>query len=160
MKKISLSFIVVAFLATSCTTVKAIITDLSEETQLIEVAIDKVTFDSGDREIERITLNITNKSNSTITLISEKCYFQDNKGIHSLKIPPVNIRANNDLIVPIESLDYYQTQSAYGNWGTFSTATESSMGDLNVKYLEINLCYTLNDKEYIGIYRVDVEVVQ
>jgi len=49
---------------------------------------------------------------------------------------------------------------AYGYMYFGSGDSKASMQDLNVKYLEINLCYKVNEKEYNGIYKIDVNKIQ
>jgi len=159
-KYFSFVSIIVVFFA-SCMTFRADITNFSEGDQLIEVTINEVSFDSNEPLIEKITINVKNISNSTITFIPEKCYFQDDKGNHILKIPPLNIRSNNNVNIPIESFDYYKMETnnsgfVYGYMYFGSSNSKASMQNLNVKYLEINLCYKVNEKEYIGIYKIDV----
>jgi hypothetical protein len=142
----------------------ASITNISETDQKIEISISSVSFDSNEPLIEKITLNIANISNSTIVFIPEKCYFQDNNGFHYLKIPPINLRSNNNINLPIESIDYYHTEIStggytYGRLYFGSSQSTTSMKDLNVSYLEINFRYIYLDKEYIGIYKIDVHKI-
>ena len=151
-------FLFIIVITSSCMSFKAKISDISEEEQLIDVKIYKVSFDNIRPLVERIILNIYNKSNSTIIIIPGKSYFQDNKGFHDLRIQPLNIKANTNVNVPIESIDYYETESSFYSYGYFSSgSSKAKMQDLNVKYLEIFLSYKSNNNEYIGIYRIDVK---
>ena len=164
MKIIKLSFPTLIFLVTSCMTFNASISNISETDQKIEISISGVSFDSNEPLIERMTLNITNTSDSTISFIPEKCYFQDDNGFHYLKIPPIALRANNNINLPIESIDYYQTETstggyAYGYLYFGASQSTTSMQDLNVSYLEINLGYIYLGQEYTGIYRIDVHEI-
>ena len=160
MKKIILSLIIVISL-TSCMTFTANISDLSEEEQLIKVSIYKVSFHNNDPLIERITINIENISDSTIYLNPEKSFFRDNNGFHALHIPPISIRANSNVNIPIESLNYFRTvTNMYSYRGITSASSVTSMQDMNVKFIELNLNYNSNGSEFIGIYFIDVEKVE
>jgi len=157
-------FIIITLITTSCVTMKynANIKNLSEENQLIEVTIHEISFDRNEPLIERITINIFNKANSTIIFNSEKCYFRDDNGFHALKIPPINIKANDNVNISIESLDYYITisnmySSRYSNYSSGTSVT--SMQDLNVNFLEIILNYKINDREYNGTFYIDVNKI-
>jgi hypothetical protein len=141
-------------------TFNAKIRDISEEIQPIEVTIYKASFDSGRPLIGRIALNIKNNSNSTIIFNHEKCYFRDNNGFHFLKIPPINLRANDVINISIESFDYYKTEASMYSYGYFGFGSSTtSMQDLNVDFLEIVFYYKLNDREYNGMYFIDVEKI-
>ena len=157
--KYSVLFLILS--VTSCITFNANIKDVSENDQVIEVSIQNVTFDSNEPLIERITLNIKNNSNSTIRFIPENCFFRDNNGFHKLTIPPISIRSNDNVNIPIESLDYFETISSSYYWGYgFSTGiSKTTMQDLNVGFIEINFSYIYNNIEYIGIYYIDVEKI-
>ena len=158
MKFLNIVLITTIFMITSCMVFNANIRDISEENQPIEVTIYEVSFDGNEPLIERITLNVRNNSNSSITFNSEKCYFRDDNGFHFLKIPPINIRANDSINISIESFDYYATESSIFSYGFFgSGSSTTSKQDLNVSFLEIILNYKLNDKDYNGTYYIDVE---
>jgi hypothetical protein len=164
MKKAILLFLIIAVIV-SCATYNASIQDVSEMEQKINLSIYKVSFDSNDPQIEKITINISNETDSTITFIPEKCFFSDDKGFHFLKIPPINLRASENINLRVESLDYYITETSIGGYGYGyfyygSGTSEVKMQDLNVTYIEINLGYKYQDKEYTGIFRIDVNKVE
>jgi len=159
MKIIKYLTIFLALTVTSCMSFTANIKDVSENEQMIEVTIHKITFDGNNPLIKTIILNVKNISNSTIRFIPDNCYFRDNKGFHKLIILPINLRANENINIPIESYDYFKTSSNMFNWGygMYSVSTNTEMQDLNVSFIEVNFSYLYNNIENIGMFYIDVE---
>jgi len=129
--------------------------NISQDRQQIDVRINNYSTTEASKKsrslINWVYISVSNLSNSYIEIIPEKSFFQDNHGVHSLKIAPIRILAHQTINLPIESTDYYQFGYSFSRYGGTGG---TYMGSLNARYLILNLAYKTGNSECIGMFEI------